>query len=218
MLVLLCGARLGLRRCASLSAKSAPTTPGPMDFRGGLLTALLVLSVGNSLCLRFLIATGANGGPIVSMVEEAWPICLAALLFRCKRDPLLPIRETDAAAPGGLSCPLSLASFKVSCVSMTPLLASIPPPLPGAGNSFRLGSQLAILVWKSSKLTDGKKSNEPVAWSDSSFLPSVTDPKLKRDKSLIEGPLRRGAGASSRSEGTDESVKESGGRPLRFLA
>lgn len=138
--MLLCGARLGLRRCATLSAKSAPMTPGPMDLRGGRLTTLWVLKAGNSLCLRFLIPTVAVGGPIISPVEEAWPMCLAALLCRCNRDPLLPMREFDAAAPDALSRPLSFVSLGISCERMTALGANIPPPLPGAGNSFRLGS------------------------------------------------------------------------------
>lgn len=215
--MLLCAGKLGRRRWATLSAKSAPMIPGPMDLRGGLLTTLLVRRVGNSLCLRFLVASGAVGGPIVSMVEEAWPICLAALLCRCKRDPLLPMREADVAAPAGLNRLLSLVSLGVSCDRMMPLLTSVPPPLPGAGNSFRLGSWEVMLVWKSSKLTDGRKSKEPAVWSDSSLTPGAIVPKLKRDESVIEGPLRRDAGASFRLGATDESVKESGSLPLIFL-
>jgi hypothetical protein len=67
-----------------------------------------------------------------------------------------------------------------------------------------------MLVWKSSKLTDGKKSKEPAPRSDSSVIRGAIDPKLKRDESVIEGPLRRDARTSFRSGATEESVKVSG--------
>lgn len=74
-----------------------------------------------------------------------------------------------------------------------------------------------MLVWKSSKFTDGKKSKEPAPWSDSSFAPGAIGPKLKRDESVIESALRRDAGTSFRSDAIDESVTESGSLPLAFL-
>jgi hypothetical protein len=42
LLAVLRDVRLGLRRCVTLSTKSAPMTPGPIDFRGGLPTTALV--------------------------------------------------------------------------------------------------------------------------------------------------------------------------------
>lgn len=70
LLAVLRDVRLGLRRCVTLSTKSAPMTPGPIDFRGGLPTTALVERAGNSLCLRVLIGSGALGGPIGSIPAE----------------------------------------------------------------------------------------------------------------------------------------------------
>ena len=60
---------------------------------------------------------------------------------------------------------------------------------PGAGKSLRAGSAEEMLVWKSSKVIDGKKSTEFKELSVSSFKLGAKEPKLKRDVSSADACL-----------------------------
>lgn len=52
----------------------------------------------------------------------------------------------------------------------------LDPPLPGFGNRLRLGSSVVRLAWKSSKLTEGKKSSVPELSALSWPAPSLVVP------------------------------------------
>lgn len=158
-----------------------------MDFRAGLLTATLAVGTGYSLCLRFLPATGAVGGFIESIVEELGTLCLAVLLCRRRRDPLLPRCVPDAAGSTTRICRFSFGWVAAGSGRNWPLVVKMAPPRPGAGNSFKLGSCEVMLVWKSSKLMDGRKSKEPAALSESSSALDDTEPKLISDRSRPDG-------------------------------
>ncbi len=63
-------------------------------------------------------------------------------------------------------------------------------------------------MWKSSKLTDGRKSKDPVVGSRSSFTLGAIDPKLNREVLLIEAPLERESWAPFRPDARVEFVDE----------
>lgn len=118
------------------------------------------------------------------------------------------------APPTALICALSVASFEPSSEGRIPLLVRNPPPRPGAGNSFKLGSLEVMLVWKSSKLIEGRKSKELAACSGSSVALGAIDPKLKREELLMEAFLARDSGLLFEVDANVELLDECGGFSL----
>jgi hypothetical protein len=86
----------------------------------------------------------------LAVAVEAWDVCRRLLILRI-RDELLVMRDCGTSA----IAPLSPVSFGLLFIDA---VANRTPPPPGAGKSLNCGSYVARLAWKSSKLTEGRKS------------------------------------------------------------
>lgn len=145
--------------------KSESITPGPIDLRGALaaFAAPLPEIGGYALCRRLRIARGALGG---SMAPDAPDAVEETLL--CRVDVLCLRPSNDPALAGcGLAeprpMPVPLPSVMAATVLFSPIFG---PPI--ADNEFvkSLEDSPDILLCRSSKLGDGRKSNgSVVVWS-----------------------------------------------------
>lgn len=158
--------RLG-RRFEELrvTVSASATTPGPIDFRGGLAAALEPETGGYWLWRRVrtpIVAVEASTEPDVVEMDEAL-FCLDALgLWRM--DPDLVAREDEPETPTRVALPLGLAA-DLSDSLLSAMLNEDSTSLrdaAGEGYLLRRNSVLepadSMLVWRSSKLTEGRKS------------------------------------------------------------
>jgi len=132
-------------------------------------------------------AVGAPGTPgLLDTVDEALG-CLLDVLGRRRIEPVLPGRDGG----GGWTAlrVLTAACVTPECSTMLPIaMFRSPPPrmLPcpvGDGNCVSLKSVDADsrLLWRSSKLTEGRKSNEVVVESAISSDAPLLPPKENRE-------------------------------------
>lgn len=159
--------RLARLTCVFREATSESTmTPGPMDFRGALGAAWFETG-GYWFWRRFRIAVDAAEAS--SVVEEEDTVedvlaCLLEVLGRRKIDPERPIRFGGGIFPRLGPLLFAIAGLSGSFFSIRSLDSSMLPSPVGEGNCVSLNSVEAdsILVCKSSKLTEGRKSKDPV--------------------------------------------------------
>lgn len=117
--------------------------------------------MGNWLWRRVLIdillVGGGNEGVSAEGIEEVVLVKLRDWLNWRIRDELRAGRCSVPVPGVNMSEPIVMwvAGWVAEAVG---LLSSPAPPPPGAGKSLRMGSYAEMLAWKSSKLTDGKKS------------------------------------------------------------
>lgn len=158
--------RLGRRfEALRVTVSASTTTPGPMDFRGGLEAAPEPETGGYWLWRRArtpMVAVEASMEPDVVEIDEAL-FCLDAL-GRWRIDPDLVAREDEAETPTRVALPLGLTAV-LSDNLLSAMLNEDSTSLrdaAGEGYLFGLNSPLdaadSMLVWKSSKLTEGRKS------------------------------------------------------------
>jgi hypothetical protein len=156
--------RLG-RRFEELRVSVSPsaTTPGPIDLRGGLAEILELETGGYWLCRRVrspMVAVEASMEPDVVEMDEAL-FCLDALgLWRM--DPDLEVR-VEAGMPTRVAPPLAAVLSDSLLSDMLIEESTSLADAAGDGYLFRRGSLLpeaadSMLVWRSSKLTEGRKS------------------------------------------------------------
>jgi hypothetical protein len=158
--------RLG-RRFEELrvTVSASATTPGPIDLRGGLGAAPEPETGGYWLWRRVrtpIVAVEASMEPDVVEMDEAL-FCLDAL-GRWRMDPDLVARDDEAEIPTRVALPLGLTAV-LSDILLSAMLDEDSTSLrdaAGEGYLFRLNSLPedadSMLVWRSSKLTEGRKS------------------------------------------------------------
>lgn len=147
--------------------------PGPIDLRGGLVAGLLLDTGGYWLWRRERTGAGAVRPPSpVADHDEAIDEVLGwrlEVLGLASIEPERPIRVADGAegmeprVPAAVVCVEPVLSGDVLVLCLAGLMSRMLPSPVGEGNCVNLKSVDAdsILACKSSKLTEGRKSNEP---------------------------------------------------------
>lgn len=125
---------------------------------------------------------GALGGSIAPDAPDATDdilLCRVDVLsLRVKREPLLAGRGpvVPRPAPTPTPVPAPRPSFMASMGRFSPTMLCLPG---GAGKRFLKSSDAdAMLLWRSSKLGEGRNSKVPVEFS---FVGTVAVPKEKRE-------------------------------------
>jgi hypothetical protein len=164
--------RLGRRFWAG-RAPSSPIIPGPIDFRGGRGTTVLDTG-GYWFCRRERAVPDPfiwSAGPEIPGVLAG---CLLELLGRRKSEPDRPGRVLGWAVVRVVPPFEDEVAWGLGDMLLSSLLfvSRMPPSPVGDGNWVSLKSVEAdsILLCRSSKLTEGKKSKEAVEsfnWFDS---------------------------------------------------
>lgn len=158
--------RLGRRfEALRVTVSASATTPGPIDFRGGLGAAPEPETGGYWFWRRArtpIVAVEASMEPDVVEIDEAL-FCLDALgLWRM--DPDLVAREDEAETPTRVALPLGLTAVLSDNLLSAMLDEDSTSLRDAAGEGYLCGlnSPLdaadSMLVWRSSKLTEGRKS------------------------------------------------------------
>lgn len=110
---------------------------------------------------------GASTVPDEDDTIEDTLVCLLEVLGRRRMDPERPGRlEGGGMLPRVDPAFCAMAGLSGNFFSISPLASRMLPSPPGDGNCVSLNSVEAdsILVCRSSKLTDGRKSKDPVDW------------------------------------------------------
>ena len=124
---------------------------------------------GAVLCRRPRAERGAAGGGMAVESVAVWFVVRRALLNRRAREVL---RATLDGSSRPRPIPRSMTFPSVTLLLGESTLGFIP----GAGKLSRSGSYEVMLAWKSSKLTEGRKSWEPAL--SLLFVPSRVVEKL----------------------------------------
>lgn len=137
---------------------------------------------GYWLCRRFRFARGAAGGsiaPDVPEVVEDILLCLVEVLWRRRSELALagfgPVGPRAPVPVRASIIVFSVASIGRFPVIFCPLLAVASGGPMGRSNLKSLEAD-AMLLWRSSKLGEGKKSSDPAA-----FASGLYPPKEKRE-------------------------------------
>ena len=120
------------------------------------------------------------------------PTDCVVLLCRRSDEPLSPIREPKADASVVFADPGMPGRRAIEAGPLALVPTSFVEP-PGAGKEAMSGSSEAMLVWRSSKLIGGRKSQDPDDCEVSRLLVVAVEAKLNLDVSLMEDCLEWGS-------------------------